>query len=719
MVYQGNRITVTMLEDGIANMQYNAENESVNKFDAETNKQFAEVVSALEKADDVKGLIVTSSKGVFIAGADITEFVGSFKKPESEIKDWVVNINDAFNRFEDLPFPKVAAINGAALGGGCEMTLVCEYRVMSDKAIIGLPETQLGIFPGFGGTVRSTRVIGIDNALELIATGTPKKPLEALKLGLVDATVAADDLQDAAIDLVKKCISGELDWQAKREEKLNPVKLNQLEQAMAFNSAKGMIFAKANPKQYPAPAIAIETIEKHVNLPRDKAIEVEAAGFAKAAKTPQAESLVGLFLNDQLVKKLAKQHSKKAHEINEAAVLGAGIMGGGIAYQAASKGLPIIMKDIKSEQLDLGMGEASKLLGKMVERGKMTPAKMGETLSRIRPTLNYGDFAETDIVIEAVVENPNVKRAVLKEVEGLVKDDCILASNTSTISITFLAEALERPENFVGMHFFNPVHRMPLVEVIRGEKSSEEAIATTVALASKMGKVPVVVNDCPGFLVNRVLFPYFGAFDLLLKQGADFAHVDKVMEKFGWPMGPAYLIDVVGLDTGVHGAEVMAEGFPDRMKPDYKGAIELLYENKRLGQKNGVGFYKYEMDKRGKPKKVADEATYELLKTTTDSDKQTFEDQAIIDRTMLAFCNETVRCLEDNIVSTPSEADMAMIMGVGFPPFRGGPCRYIDQMGLDNYLALCEKYAYLGKAYEAPQKIRDMAAAGETFYATA
>ncbi len=718
MVYQGNRITVSMLEDGIANMHYNAENESVNKFDAETNKQFAEVVNALEKADDVKGLIVTSSKGVFIAGADITEFVASFKQPEEEIKEWVININDAFNRFEDLPFPKVAAINGAALGGGCEMTLVCEYRVMSDKAIIGLPETQLGIFPGFGGTVRTTRVIGIDNALELIATGTPKKALDALKLGLVDATVAADDLQDAAIDLVKKCIAGELDWQAKREEKLNPVKLNQLEQAMAFNSAKGMIFAKANPKQYPAPALAIAAMEKHVNLPRDKAIEVEATYFAKAAKTPQAESLVGLFLSDQLVKKLAKQHSKKAHEINEAAVLGAGIMGGGIAYQSASKGLPIIMKDIKSEQLDLGMGEASKLLGKMVERGKMTPVKMGETLSRIRPTLNYGDFAETDIVIEAVVENPNVKRAVLKEVEGLVKEDCILASNTSTISITFLAEALERPENFVGMHFFNPVSRMPLVEVIRGEKSSEEAISTTVALATKMGKVPVVVNDCPGFLVNRVLFPYFGAFDLLLKQGADFAHVDKVMEKFGWPMGPAYLIDVVGLDTGVHGAEVMAEGFPDRMKPDYKGAIELLYENKRLGQKNGVGFYKYEMDKRGKPKKVADEATYELLKATTDSDKQTFEDQAIIDRTMLAFCNETVRCLEDNIVSTPSEADMAMIMGVGFPPFRGGPCRYIDQMGLDNYLALCEKYAYLGKAYEAPQKIRDMAAAGETFYAT-
>jgi 3-hydroxyacyl-CoA dehydrogenase/enoyl-CoA hydratase/3-hydroxybutyryl-CoA epimerase/enoyl-CoA isomerase len=708
-----------MLDDGIANMQFNAENESVNKFDAETNKQFGEAVSALEQASGVKGLIVTSGKGVFIAGADITEFVGYFRKEASEIESWILEINAIFNRFEDLPFPKVAAINGAALGGGCEMTLVCEYRVMSDKAQIGLPETQLGIFPGFGGTVRTTRVIGVDNAIELIATAKAQKPADAIKVGLVDAVVAADDLENAAIDLVKKCIAGELDWQAKREEKLQPVKLNQLEQAMAISSAKGAIFAKANPKQYPAPAIAIEAIEKHINLTRDEAIKVEAAGFVKAAKTPQAASMVGLFLNDQAVKKLAKQHSKLAHDIDEAAVLGAGIMGGGIAYQAASKGLPIIMKDIKAEQLDLGMGEASKILSKMVGQGRMTPAKMGETLSRIRPTLNYGDFAETDIVIEAVVENPKVKHAVLKEVEGLVKKDAILASNTSTISITHLAEVLERPENFVGMHFFNPVHRMPLVEVIRGAKSSDEAIATTVALASKMGKVPVVVNDCPGFLVNRVLFPYFGAFDLLLKEGADFVHVDKVMQKFGWPMGPAYLIDVVGLDTGVHGAEVMAEGFPDRMKPDYKGAIKHLFENNRLGQKNGVGFYKYETDKRGKPQKTADEATYELLKATTDGDTQTFEDQVIIDRMMLAFCNETVRCLEDNIVATPAEADMAMIMGVGFPPFRGGPCRYIDQLGLDNYLALCEQYAHLGKAYEAPQKIRDMAAAGETFYPTA
>lgn len=715
MIYQGNSISVSLLDDGIAKFHFDNKNESVNKFDKSTLEEFDQAVTALENAKDVKGLIVTSGKKVFIAGADITEFVANFKQPESTIRDWVFAINQIFNRFEDLPFPKVAAINGAAMGGGTEMTLVCDYRVISDKAVIALPETQLGIFPGFGGSVRLPRIIGIDNALEIIATGATQKPADALKVHMVDAVVSADNLENSAIDLVKKCIAGDLDWKARHDEKINPVKLNPLEQMMAFNSAKGVLFAKANPAQYPAPKIALEAIEKHANLPRDKALEIEADAFAKVAKTPQAESLVGIFLNDQAVKKLVKKHSAKAHEIKEAAVLGAGIMGGGIAYQAASKGLPIIMKDIKAEQLDLGMSEASKHLSSGMERGKVTAMQMGETLSRIRPTLNYGDFGNVDIVIEAVVENPKVKQAVLSEVEGLVKDDCIIASNTSTISITFLAQSLKRPENFVGMHFFNPVHKMPLVEVIRGEKSSEEAIATTVALAEKMGKTPVVVNDCPGFLVNRVLFPYFGAFDLLLKEGADFQQIDKVMEKFGWPMGPAYLMDVVGLDTGVHGAEVMAEGFPDRMKPDFKGSIQALYEAKRLGQKNGVGFYKYEVDKKGKPAKVADPETLNVLKPVV-SDSKAFDDQEIIDRMMLALCNETVRCLEDNIVATPAEADMAMIMGIGFPPFRGGPCRYIDQVGEKEYVALCDKYAHLGKAYEAPQLLRDMAESGKTFY---
>lgn len=715
MIYQGKSIQVSRLDGDIVKFHFNNENESVNKFDQATNAEFKEAVTALEQDTSIKGLIVTSGKKVFIAGADITEFISYFKRPQDELETWLLDINDTFNRFEDLPFPKVCAINGAALGGGCEMTLVCEYRIMGQSGQVGFPETKLGIFPGFGGSVRAPRIIGVDNALELIATGNSLRPADALKVGLVDAVVADDILEQSAIDLVHKCISGEIDWQAKRAEKLEPVKLNKTEQAMAFNSAKGVIFAKANPKHYPSIALALDAVERHANLGRDEALKIEATNFAKSAKTPQAAALVGVFLNDQLVKKRAKDQSKSAHDIDEMAVLGAGIMGGGIAYQSAVKGLPIIMKDIKAEQLDLGMNEASKLLSKEVERGKISTAKMGETLSKIRPTLNYGDFATPDIVIEAVVENEKIKKSVLAETESLIKDTAILASNTSTISITELAKSLKRPENFVGMHFFNPVHRMPLVEIIRGEKTSDEVVATTVALAQKMGKTPIVVNDCAGFLVNRVLFPYFGAFDLLIKHGADFVKIDKVMEKFGWPMGPAYLLDVVGIDTGVHASSVMADAFPERMNPDYKSATTVMFENNRLGQKNGAGFYKYELDKKGKPKKSVDTTTYELLKAVQDGNAD-FDEQEIIDRLMVAFCTETVRCLEDSIVASAGEADMAMLMGLGFPPFRGGPCRYIDQVGVKEFVALCDKYAHLGKAYEAPQMLRDMAERGESFY---
>lgn len=715
MIYQGKSIQVSRLDGDIVKFHFNNENESVNKFDQATNAEFKEAVIALENDSTIKGAIVTSGKKVFIAGADITEFVSYFKRPQDELETWLLDINDTFNRFEDLPFPKVCAINGAALGGGCEMTLVCEYRIMGQSGQVGFPETKLGIFPGFGGSVRAPRIIGVDNALELIATGNSLRPADALKVGLVDAVVADDILEQSAIDLVHKCISGEIDWQAKRAEKLESVKLNKTEQAMAFNSAKGVIFAKANPKHYPSIALALDAVERHANLGRDEAVKIEATNFAKSAKTPQAAALVGVFLNDQLVKKRAKDQSKSAHDINEMAVLGAGIMGGGIAYQSAVKGLPIIMKDIKAEQLDLGMNEASKLLSKEVERGKISTAKMGETLSKIRPTLNYGDFATPDIVIEAVVENEKIKKSVLAETESLIKDTAILASNTSTISITELAKSLKRPENFVGMHFFNPVHRMPLVEIIRGEKTSDEAVATTVTLAQKMGKTPIVVNDCAGFLVNRVLFPYFGAFDLLIKHGADFVKIDKVMEKFGWPMGPAYLLDVVGIDTGVHASSVMANAFPERMNPDYKSATTVMFENNRLGQKNGAGFYKYELDKKGKPKKSVDTTTYELLKAVQDGNAD-FDEQEIIDRLMVAFCTETVRCLEDSIVASAGEADMAMLMGLGFPPFRGGPCRYIDQVGVKEFVALCDKYAHLGKAYEAPQMLRDMAERGESFY---
>jgi len=715
MLYSGPAFSAQALGDGLVELKFDLAGDSVNKLNQAALKDLDAATQAIAKAPDVKGLILTSAKPVFIVGADVTEFTGMFAAGEEAVAKGVLEVNKMLCRFEDLPFPTVAAINGICLGGGLELALACDYRVMSTAASAGFPEVKLGIFPGFGGSVRMPRVIGIDNAVEWIATGSDKKPDAALKDGAVDAVVTPELLRDAALAMVKEAISGKLDWKAKRAEKLAPVKLNAIEQMMAFTSSMAVVGGKAGPN-YPAPMLALRSMQESAGKGRDDALAIEAKYFAKAATTPQATALVGLFLADQAVKKASGGWAKKtAKEIKQAAVLGAGIMGGGIAYQSASKGTPIIMKDIRSEALDLGLNEAGKLLSKQVEKGKLTAEQMSATLARIRPTLNYGDFKEVDIIIEAVVENPKVKKAVFAEVEGMVRDDTIIASNTSTISISYLAEGLKRPQNFVGMHFFNPVHMMPLVEVIRGKQSSDEAVAATVKLAQKMGKTPIVVNDCPGFMVNRVLFPYFAGFHMLLRDGADFAAIDKVMEKFGWPMGPAYLMDVVGMDTAVHAAGVMAEGFPDRMKPDFTNTTSVLVEAKRYGQKTGSGYYTYAPDKKGKPKKSADPTTYELIKGVVAARKE-FTPDEIIARCMVPMVNEVARCLEEGIVASPFEADMSLIYGIGFPPFRGGACRYVDQMGVANFVALADQYKSLGKLYDAPKLLRDMAASGKKFF---
>ena len=714
MIYEGKAITVKALESGIVELKFDLKGESVNKFNRLTLSELRQAVDAIQADASVKGVIVSSGKDVFIVGADITEFVDNFKLPEAELVAGSLEANHIFNAFEDLQVPTVAAINGIALGGGLEMCLAADYRIMATTARIGLPEVKLGIYPGFGGTVRLPRLIGSDNAVEWIAAGKENSAEDALKVGAVDAVVVPELLMAGALDLIKRAISGELDYKAKRQPKLEKLKLNAIEQMMAFETAKGFVAGQAGPN-YPAPVEAIKSIQKAANFGRDKALEIEAAGFAKLAKTSVAQSLIGLFLNDQELKRKAKAHDEIARDVKQAAVLGAGIMGGGIAYQSAVKGTPILMKDIREEAIELGLNEASKLLGNRVEKGRLTPAKMAEALNAIRPTLSYGDFAHVDIVVEAVVENPKGKQAVLAEVEGQVREDAILASNTSTISINLLAKALKRPENFVGMHFFNPVHMMPLVEVIRGEKSSEVAVATTVAYAKKMGKNPIVVNDCPGFLVNRVLFPYFGGFARLVSAGVDFVRIDKVMEKFGWPMGPAYLMDVVGIDTGHHGRDVMAEGFPDRMKDERRSAIDALYDANRLGQKNGKGFYAYETDKRGKPKKVADAGVLEVLKPIVYEQREV-SDEDIVNWMMIPLCLETVRCLEDGIVETAAEADMGLVYGIGFPPFRGGALRYIDTLGVAEFVALADRYADLGPLYHPTAKLREMAKTGQRFF---
>lgn len=714
-MYQGQSIQVRKLDGDIAELCFDSKTDSVNKFDARTINELREAVAAIQGDSAIKGLVITSGKDTFIVGADITEFGKSFQQPEEEIVKWSVEANKVFSSVEDLPFPTVTAINGMALGGGFEMSLSTDYRVMSTKAQVGLPETKLGIFPGFGGTVRLPRLIGADNAIEWIAGGTPQKPDAALKVHAVDAVVAPEKLKDAALRIIALAQSGAYDWNKRRAQKTGPLHLPMIESMMVFTTSIGFVGAKAG-KHFPAPVAAITAIQKAAGKKRDDALLIEAQAFAKIAKTQAADSLIGLFLNDQLIKKKGKQYAKIARPVKQAAVLGAGIMGGGIAYQSASKGVPIIMKDIADKALDLGMSEANKLLANQVTRGKLKPEKAGAMLAEIRPTLNYGDFGHVDVVVEAVVENPKVKKAVLAEVEAVARPDAVIASNTSSISINDLASALKRPENFLGMHFFNPVHKMPLVEVIKGAKTSPEAVATIVGYATAMGKTPIVVNDCPGFLVNRILFPYFGGWSGLIQEGADFVKIDKIAESFGWPMGPAYLQDVVGIDTSHHVGDVLAEGYPDRMARTFKTALDVMYENKRYGQKNGIGFYKYETDPKGKPKKVMTDDSYKLIAGVQPNGTKDFSEEEIIDRLMIPMVIETARCLEENIVDTANEADMGLILGIGFPPHLGGALKYADIIGLKNLVAKCEKYASLGKLYEPTARMKEMAAKGETYY---
>ena len=712
MIYTGKALSVDLLPSGTAHLIFDLEGSSVNKFNQQTLQELQEAVASLQGAD-VRGVIFSSAKPAFIVGADITEFTAMFQQDEQQIMEWLIAANKIFSAIEDLPVPTVCAVNGVALGGGFEMAISTDYRVASAKAVVGFPEVKLGILPGFGGTVRLPRLIGADNANQWISTGSHIKAQQAFAEGALDAIVEDELLIQAAESIIEQCNAGKLDHLAVRQQKTSALTLTPVELNVAFETAKAMVAAKAGPN-YPAPITAVQAMQDAAGMDRAAALTVEHKGFIKLAKSEVASNLVQMFLNDQFLASKAKQQLAAAGSIAKAAVLGAGIMGGGIAYQSALRGTPIIMKDIAQEGIDMGMAEARKLLDKQMARGRLDANKMISILSSIQPTLSYDGFDQVDIVVEAVVENTAIKQAVLAELETLVSEDTIIASNTSTISIDERATALKRPEQFCGMHFFNPVPLMPVVEVIRGEHSSDETIATTVAYARKMGKTPIVVNNCPGFLVNRILFPYFGAFSQLIRDGADFRQIDKAMERFGWPMGPAYLLDVVGLDTAVHCQDVMAAGF-ERMALDFDSAIDKLYAQKDLGQKTGSGFYLYQPDKRGKPKKLPN-PQIEALVASVQPSKRDFTDQEIVERMMVALCLETVRCLEDGIVATAIEADMGLVLGLGYPAFRGGALRYVDSIGVAEFCKLADKYADLGELYRPTESMRELAAAGGTYY---
>lgn len=715
MVYRGQNLSIKPIGNQCAELCFDAKEGSVNIFNRVTTEELATALEALYQSN-IQGLLITSAKRGFIAGADIGEFGPSFVQGPEKIAGILKTSNENFNYLEDSPFPVIVAINGFALGGGCELALACDYRIGCNSTRIGLPETKLGIIPGWGGTVRLPRLAGIETAVEWIASGREQNADAALKVGVLDAVVADELLHKVALRTLHRCVEGKLDYLCRRQQKQLPLRHNSTELFMAFTTSKAFVFGQAG-KHYPAPLAAVAAMEKAASCMREEALAIETQTFIEMAQTPEALALSGLFMGDQFISKKARSLAKQSDKsVEYSAVLGAGIMGGGIAYQSALKGVPVKMKDIALDGLNLGLAEANKILAKGVERGRISPVQMGEVLNRIEPTLSYDGFDKLDIVIEAVVENPKVKHPVLKEVEEKVAKDTIIATNTSTISINYLAKILKRPENFCGMHFFNPVHAMPLVEVIRGSETSDNAIALTVAYANAMGKKAVVVKDCPGFLVNRVLFPYFLGFSMLVRDGADFQQVDRVMESWGWPMGPAYLLDVIGIDTCIHAETVLAEAFPVRMGRDYVSATEALFKAERLGQKSQQGYYDYRLDKKGKLSKAPpSEVVSELLKPHVKA-AQDFSDEDIIARMMIPMVTELARCLEEGIVDTPAEADMALIYGLGFPPFKGGIFRWLDSISLEKLADMASVHQGLGELYQLTNGIQQRLTNREKYY---
>ena len=439
MIYQSPTIEVELLEDNIAHLCFKAQG-SVNKLDRATIDSLNAALDSIKQDSSIKGLMLSSAKDAFIVGADITEFLELFKLPDAELNAWLEQANAVFNAIEDLPYPTISAVTGHALGGGCEAILATDFRVADTTARIGLPETKLGIMPGFGGTVRLPRLIGADNAVEWITTGKDYKAPAALKFGTVDAVVAPEKLRDAALSMIKDAIAGKLDWQSRRAQKQAPLGLNKIEATMSFSTALGMVYAKAG-KHYPAPTAAVKAVEAAARMDRTGALAVESATFIKLAKTDAAQALVGLFLSDQALKSGARKAAKAGKATNKAAVLGAGIMGGGIAYQSAVKGTPVIMKDINDAALDLGMATASGLLTTQLKRGRIDGTKLAKVISSITPTLSYNSVDEADIIVEAVVENPKIKAAVLAELEDNVSADTVITSNTSTIPINEIGRA--------------------------------------------------------------------------------------------------------------------------------------------------------------------------------------------------------------------------------------------------------------------------------------
>ncbi len=692
------------IKDQIAFLKFDTPQEKINKIDMKIAKELEVLLEVLKKETTLQAVVLYSGKrGVFIAGADINLIKSIRTKEEGEKLS--LDAQGLADYLEAYPLPITCAVNGACLGGGLEVALACDYRVVSDdgSTSLGLPEVKLGIIPGMGGCVRLPKLVGLQQSLNMILAGSTVNGYKALKIGLADELVPHELFLEKVCVFVRSC--GLRKRKAQKSVGSLLLERNPLGRALLFKMAEKNVLSKTK-GQYPAPLAALQVIKKSVSVSQKEALKFEAQKFGEMSVTPISKNLINIFfLNEEIKKDKGVARDIKPRDIKSIGVVGAGAMGGGIAQLAAYKDIHVRLKDINDGALNLGLNQARKIFNEALSKRKISQADFDQRWTLISPTLAYTGFKSLDVVIEAVVEDLNVKKKVFSQIEEVTSPESILASNTSSISIDEIGADLKHPERMIGMHFFNPVHQMPLVEVIPGSRTAEEAIVTIVALSKKLSKLPLVVKNRPGFLVNRVLMPYLNEAGFLAEEGASIELIDRVALQFGMPMGPFVLLDEVGIDIVAKAAKVVEKAFAPRAK--LSPLIQGTYDLGRYGKKTKKGFYDYNAKMR---RAGVSEQVLALVKSKKELSKEEIER-----RLFYPMVNEACLCLEEEIVKSPSYLDIGMIFGIGFAPFNGGVLKYADSEGLGKIADTLSKWHDVyGPRFQVSKLLQSMR--GKKFY---
>lgn len=682
-------------------------NSSANIFDAATLQELNDHLGYIERHENLKGVIFTSAKkSIFIAGADLHALSDMACKASTNIASFIELGQKTFNRISRLTVPTVAAIHGACVGGGYELCLACHHRIASpDRATkIGLPEVQLGILPAWGGSTRLPRLIGLPKALGIILAGKTLAAKPALKTGLVDELAPKELLVNRAVE---KIVQGSISTKASPGIWINLAN-NPLAAGIISSVARSKTWKKTR-GHYPAPLKALDVIRNGISRSTDESLKLEANAILELADGDVARNLIRVFFLQERAKKLSIPGvSRDQRTIGRTAVIGAGVMGAGIAQWLSARGLPVILRDINADAVGKGMNTIAKLYKDATRRHVFSAVEARRGLDNVSPTAMEVPLRDVDIIIEAAVEKMDLKKAIFRRLDEISGPKTILATNTSALSISELATSTQRPDHVVGIHFFNPVHKMQLVEVVAGEQTSPEVLQRSVKFVQQLGKLPVVVKDRPGFLVNRILMPYLMEAVRLFEGGADIQELDDVMLDFGMPMGPLRLIDEVGVDVSQHVAVTLAAAFRDRLQLPH--VLERMMKAKLLGKKSQAGFHLYHSKKSEVNRAVNLFRTGDFAKALS---RERLQEQMVF-----LMINEAARCLEEKVVEAPEDVDFAMIMGTGFAPFRGGPLRYADSLGVEKIVREMKRLVDLGERHFAPSALlENMAKESRGFYA--